>query len=87
MEQGHHVTLIAGEHPGCQHFEQVTPKRAVYRMGGLGTVFPRAAWAVMRGLGREADVVSEIINGITFLTPFWLRKPHVSLVHHPHRDL
>jgi glycosyltransferase involved in cell wall biosynthesis len=86
-EQGHHVTLIAGEHPGCQHFEQVTPRLVVYRMGGRGTVFPRAAWAVMRGLGRDADVVFEIINGITFLTPLWLRKPHVALVHHPHRDL
>jgi glycosyltransferase involved in cell wall biosynthesis len=28
-----------------------------------------------------------VINGIVFLTPLWLRKPRVALVHHPHRDL
>ena len=28
----------------------------------------------------------EVINGITFLTPLWLPKPRVALVHHIHRD-
>ncbi len=28
----------------------------------------------------------EVVNGITFLTPLWLRKPSVTLVHHVHRD-
>ncbi len=84
---GHHVTLVAGEYPGCLSVEQVTPNLVVHRMGGRGTVFPRAAWAVMRGLGRDADVVFEVINGIVFLTPLWLRKPKVALVNHPHRDL
>ncbi len=55
-------------------------------MGGRVTVFPRAAWAVMRGVGRDADVVLEVVNGITFLTPLWLHRPSVTLVHHVHRD-
>ena len=55
-------------------------------MGSRSTVFPRAAWAVRRGLARDADVVLEVVNGITFLTPLWLRKPRVTLVHHIHRD-
>ena len=56
-------------------------------MGSRVTVFPRAAWAVRRGLARDADVVLEVVNGITFLTPLWLRrKPRVTLVHHIHRD-
>jgi glycosyltransferase involved in cell wall biosynthesis len=84
---GHRVTLVAGAHPGCPPVEQVTPNLVVHRMGGRGSVFPRAAWAVMRGLGRDADVVFEVINGIVFMTPLWLRKPRVALVHHPHRDL
>jgi glycosyltransferase involved in cell wall biosynthesis len=50
-------------------------------------VFPRATWAVLRGLGSDADIVFEVINGITFLTPLWLRKPCVALVNHPHRAL
>ena len=29
----------------------------------------------------------EVINGITFLTPLWLRRPRVALVNHPHRAL
>ena len=41
----------------------------------------------MRGVGRDADVVLEVINGITFLTPLWLRKPRVAMVHHVHREL
>ena len=51
------------------------------------TVFPRAAWASLRrGLAEDADVVLEVVNGITFLTPLWLRRPRVALVHHIHRD-
>ena len=38
------------------------------------------------GSARDADVVLEVINGIAFLTPLWLRKPRVALVHHVHRD-
>ena len=84
---GHHVTLVAGEYPGCRRYEEVSDNLVVHRMGGRSTVFPRAAWAVIRGLGRDADIVFEVINGIVFLTPLWLRKPRVALVNHPHRDL
>jgi O-antigen/teichoic acid export membrane protein len=31
-------------------------------------------------------VVLEVVNGITFLSPLWLRRPSVTLVHHVHRD-
>ena len=57
-------------------------------MGSRLTVFPRAAWATLRGLARDADVVLEVVNGIAFFTSFWrwLRKPRVLLVFHVHRD-
>lgn len=84
---GHAVTLIAGEYPGSLRTEEIEPNLVVHRMGGRGSVFPRAVWAVLRGLGADADVVFEVINGITFLTPLWLRKPRVALVNHPHREL
>jgi glycosyltransferase involved in cell wall biosynthesis len=86
-ERGHKVTVVAGAYPGCTPVERVTPNLVVHHMGGRATVFPRAIWAVLRGLGHDADVVFEVINGITFLTPLWLRKPRVALVNHPHRDL
>ena len=34
----------------------------------------------------DADVALEVLNGITFLTPVWMLKPHVTLVHHIHRS-
>ena len=44
-------------------------------MGTRLTVFPRAALGdAARGLGRDADVVLEVVNGIAFLTPLWLRR-------------
>jgi glycosyltransferase involved in cell wall biosynthesis len=84
---GHQVTVIAGDYPGAERLERAAPGLTVHRMGGRASVFPRAAWAAIRGLGRDADVVLEVINGITFLTPLWLRTPRVALVCHPHRDL
>ena len=84
---GNQITLVAGAYPGCVPVEQVERNLIVHRMGGRGSVFPRAAWTVLRGLGRDADVVFEVINGIVFLTPVWLRRPRVALVNHPHRDL
>ena len=81
------MTVIAGDYPGAARLEHAAPNLTVHRMGGRASVFPRAVWAIMRGLGRDADVVLEVINGITFLTPLWLRTPRVALVCHPHRDL
>ena len=84
---GNRVTVVAGMYPGAKPVERFAPNLLVYRMGGRATVFPRAIWKVMRGVGRDADVVLEVVNGITFLTPLWLRKPRVVLVHHVHREL
>ena len=57
-------------------------------MGTRLTVFPRAAWATFRGLGRDADVVLEVCNGIAFFTSLWrwMRKPRVLLVFHVHQE-
>ena len=84
---GHRVTVVAGSYPGAKRVERLGPRLTLHHMGGRVTVFPRAFVAVMRGVGRDADVVFEVINGITFLTPLWLRKPRVALVHHVHREL
>jgi glycosyltransferase involved in cell wall biosynthesis/O-antigen/teichoic acid export membrane protein len=83
---GHRVTVVAGSYPGAAAVERPASNLELHRMGGRVTVFPRAALAVLRGVGRDADVVLEVVNGITFLTPLWLRRPRVTLVHHVHRD-
>ena len=86
---GHRVTVVAGSYPGAPAVERPAPNLEIHRMGSRLTVFPRAAWAVQRGLGRDADVVLEVVNGIAFFTPFWawLRAPRVTLVQHVHRGM
>jgi len=87
VDWGHTVTVVAGDYPGARRVERYGPRLVVHRMGTRVTVFPRAILAVLRGIGRDADVVLEVINGITFVTPLWLRKPRVAMVHHVHREL
>jgi glycosyltransferase involved in cell wall biosynthesis len=82
---GHRVTIVACSYPGAASVERLGPL-TIHRVGGRSTVFPRTIWRQWRGLVRDPDVVLEVINGVTFLTPLWLREPHVSLVHHIHRD-
>ena len=84
---GHRVTVVAGSYPGAKRVEHYGPRLTVHRAGNRATVFPLAILTVLRGVGRDADVVLEVINGITFLTPLWLRKPRVAMVHHVHREL
>jgi glycosyltransferase involved in cell wall biosynthesis len=87
VKAGSRVTVVAGEYPGGARVERFGDRLVVHRMGTRTTVFPRAMLAVLRGVGRDADVVLEVINGITFLTPLWLRKPRVAMIHHVHREL
>ena len=85
---GHRVTVIAGSYPGAEKLSRPHERLEIHRMGGRMTVFGRAAMASMRGVGRDADVVLEVVNGIAFFTPlwWWLRAPRVTLVHHVHQD-
>jgi glycosyltransferase involved in cell wall biosynthesis/O-antigen/teichoic acid export membrane protein len=86
---GHRVTVIAGSYPGAAKVEHPHERLTIHRMGGRMTVFGRAALASWRGIGRDADVVLEVVNGIAFFTPlwWWLRSvPRVTLVHHVHQD-
>src|ERR687890_609421 len=87
IEGGHRVTVIAGSYDGAERVSRPHERLEIHRMGTRLTVFPRAAWATFRGLGRDADVVLEVVNGIAFFTTFWrwLRKPRVLLVFHVHQ--
>src|SRR5436305_2326791 len=82
---GHRVSVVACSYPGAAPVER-HGALTLYRAGGRSTVFPRTILRQWRGLVPDADVVLEVVNGITFLTPLWLRKPRVTLIHHIHRD-
>ncbi|MDA0182642.1 glycosyltransferase [Solirubrobacter phytolaccae] len=87
LEWGHTVTVVAGTYPGAERVSTPAEGLELHHMGSRRSVFARAAWAVRRGLAKDADVVLEVVNGIAFLTPLWLSgKPRVTLVHHIHRD-
>ena len=74
LDWGHRVTVVAGTYDGRRAGLAAGAGLELHHMGSRTTVFPRAAWAVRRGLARDADVVLEVVNGITFLTPLWLRR-------------
>src|SRR4051794_23064845 len=86
LQWGHRVTVVSGSYPGARPVERPAPGLELHHMGSRVTVFPRAAWAVRRGLAADADVVLEVVNGIVFGTPLWVRKPRLTLVHHVHSD-
>src|SRR3712207_4689437 len=88
LDWGHRVTVVAGAYEGAAAFEEPAPGLAIHRMGTRMTVFARAALATLRGVGRDADVVLEVVNGIAFCSPawWWLKAPTVALIHHVHQD-
>lgn len=85
---GHRITVIAGSFPGAEAVERPHERLEVHHVGTRLTVFPRAAWLTARGVGRDADVCLEVVNGIAFFTPLWrwLKMPRVTLVHHVHAE-
>jgi glycosyltransferase involved in cell wall biosynthesis/O-antigen/teichoic acid export membrane protein len=84
LAAGMRVSILCCSYPGARPLVR-EGDLTIHRMGGRSTFFPRAIWAQRRGLVPDADVVLEVINGITFLTPLWLRTPRLVLIHHIHR--
>ncbi|CAI8399367.1 MAG: D-inositol 3-phosphate glycosyltransferase [Acidimicrobiales bacterium AG-410-I20] len=56
----------------------------VIRKGGRVSVFPGAAFQVLRGGLGSADGVIDVFQGMPFLSPLWTRRPRVGLIHHCH---
>jgi glycosyltransferase involved in cell wall biosynthesis/O-antigen/teichoic acid export membrane protein len=82
LAAGHRVTVLTSGYPGAARTEE-QGRLTVIRRGRLRTAVPQLAFRQWRGLVPDADVVLEVVNGIVFFTPLWLRTPHVTLVHHP----
>src|SRR3954454_22356270 len=69
---GNRVSVIACSYPGAKRFGQFGHDLEGHRLGGRSTVFPRAILAQCRLVVKDPDVVLEVVNRITFLTPLWL---------------
>jgi glycosyltransferase involved in cell wall biosynthesis len=75
--RGHEVSLLCGA--------PVAPRPyPVHRMGGTFTQYFRAPFTFWRRVGRRADVVVDVSNGIPYFSPLWQRASVVCLVHHVH---
>jgi glycosyltransferase involved in cell wall biosynthesis len=84
LEWGHRVSVISCGYPGAASSER-HEALILHHVGGRSTVFPQTILRQWRGLVPDPDVALEVINGVTFLTPLWLRTPRLALVHHIHR--
>ena len=61
---GYRVTVVSGTYDGAERVQRPAEGLELHHMGSRVTVFPKAWWAVTRGVGRDADVVLEVVNGI-----------------------
>ena len=85
LEWGHRVSVISCSYSGAAACERTGPL-TLHRVGGRSTVFPRAILRQRQRCVPDADVVLEVVNGVTFLTPLWCPTPRVTLIHHIHRE-
>lgn len=76
--RGHDVTLVAGG-PVADRLYRVVAA------GGRYDQYLRAPAIVERQF-RDADLVVDVANGMSYLTPLWRRRPSVCLVNHVHTD-
>jgi len=59
----------------------------VIRKRGRFTVFPDTVLTEMMRRSGPFDGLVEIWNGTPYLSPLWARCPHITLVHHVHKDM
>lgn len=76
-ERGHDVTLLCANPIGEGHPYRVHPN------GGTVDQYLRAPLAYLRH-HRDADLVVDVANGVSFYTPLWRRGPSLCLVNHIH---
>src|SRR3954454_9258699 len=81
LEWGHRVTVVTSGYPAASK-EEREGGLTIHRSGSLRTAMPRTILRMRRGLVPEADVAFEVVNGVFFMTPLWLRIPTVTFVQH-----
>jgi glycosyltransferase involved in cell wall biosynthesis len=59
----------------------------VVRKHGRFMVFPTTVLSEMAGRMGPYDGLVEYWNGTPYLSPLWARGPHITVVHHVHRDM
>lgn len=78
-ERGHDVTLLCANPVGEPRAYAVQPN------GGTVDQYFRTPFAYLRHF-READLVVDVANGLSFYAPAWRRGPSICFVNHIHTD-
>jgi glycosyltransferase involved in cell wall biosynthesis len=76
-------TSYAQGHPP----EAVRDGYRVIRKHGRFMVFPTSVLSEILGRTGTYDGLVEIWNGTPYLSPLWARAPHITVVHHVHKDM
>ena len=85
VEAGLHVTWLTARPKGLPAHE-VVDGITVLRAGGELTLYPRAAFRILRG-AYLFDAVVDCQNGIPFFAPLFAgRTPTIQVIHHVHQD-
>jgi glycosyltransferase involved in cell wall biosynthesis len=93
---GHRATVLCAAHDAGPADEVTSSGVRILRRGGRRSVYLRAAVAYLAGMvgvgplagrrGGRPDVVVDVCNGLPFLTPVYVRRRKIALVHHVHRE-
>ncbi len=78
-ERGHDVALLCANPIGEPRAYRVQPN------GGTVDQYFRAPLSYMRHF-RDADLVVDVANGLSFYTPAWRRRPSICFVNHIHTE-
>lgn len=80
--KGHDVTLVACHYPGAKREEMIDGIR-VLRIGSRSTYnFSVPLWWFRQGRNNKYDLVVDDINKIPLLTPLYVDRPVLALIHH-----
>jgi len=77
-ERGHEVTLLCANPVEPRAYE-------VRANGGTVTQYARAPFEYLRSF-RDADLVVDVANGLSFYSPLWRRRPSICFVNHIHTE-
>jgi glycosyltransferase involved in cell wall biosynthesis len=77
---GHQVQLVSGGFSGGLKYDNIDGIR-VTRLGGKYSVYTQAILHYFTTFRGKYDVIIDEINTIPFLTPLYVREPHVAFIH------
>lgn len=86
VANGNQVTVFCGN-DGKHPRNEVVDDIQIIRRGGFYTVYIWAFLYYVLKLRKHFDLVIDSENGIPFLTPFYVKKPILLLIHHVHQEV